>query len=434
MLNKTCLRALGGGLLVLAVATAGRLNAAGFALYEQGPKGNALAGAFVAQADDPSAMFYNPAGNAFNESFTLQGGAFLVVRPSAHMDGQNPYPGVGYSTNMVKEPYWFGHGYAVFPLKPGSINLAAGFWSPYGLGVPWQNPDAFAGRFLAQRTDIRQIAGSVQISAKLADWIAIGAGPEIRLSDVKLSRNVGLYNPYTARFVDVAHLSLMSEGTPTKWTWNAGLLIKPCDRFRLGVAYHGHVDFNYAGTANFYQIPTGYRDLDALVASRIPIGKGPQGSTTIQYPGTLFFGVSYDVTPKLTINVDGNHTWWDVFDQTVIKIQGLPDSVLPHNWKNTWTIRAGAGYQANKTLWLGGGFLYDQTPQPDEDVGALLPDSIRTGVTCGAGIKLAKSFELQFSSLFIWFHERTTLTNKDNFNGTYKTFAILPNVSFKSSF
>jgi long-chain fatty acid transport protein len=148
----------------------------------------------------------------------------------------------------------------------------------------------------------------------------------------------------------------------------------------------------------------------------------------------LFFGASYDVTPKLTVNVDGNYAWWDVFDKTVFSIQGLPDSTIPHDWENTWTFRAGAGYQATENVWLGAGFLYDQTPQPDEDVGALLPDANRTGITIGAGLKLAKNFEFQFSSLFIWFHERTTLTNHDNFNGTYKTFAILPGVAFKSTF
>jgi long-chain fatty acid transport protein len=434
VVRQTCVRAVAGGLLALALAATSRLDAAGFALYEQGQKGNALGGAFAAQADDPSAMFYNPAGNAWNEKLTMEGGAFLVFRPSAHMDGQNPYPGTDYSTNMAKDTYWLGHGYAVLPIRPGSINLAAGFWTPFGLGGPWSNPNAFAGRFLSQRADIRVLAASVQISAKLADWIAIGAGPEFRFSDVKLGRNVSVFNPFTDRFVDVAHLSLMSEGFPTKVTWNAGLLIKPCDRCRIGVAYHGRVDFDYKGTANFGQISTGNPQLDGLVASRLPVGKGVPGSTTIQYPGVLLFGVSYDVTPKLTINADGNYTSWSSFDQTVLKITGLPDTTLPHDWKNTWTIRAGAGYNASDNLWLGAGFIYDQTPQPDEDVGALLPDANRTGITVGAGFKMAKSFELQFSSLFLWFHQRTTLTNHDNFNGTYKTFAILPGVSFKSTF
>jgi hypothetical protein len=36
--------------------------------------------------------------------------------------------------------------------------------------------------------------------------------------------------------------------------------------------------------------------------------------------------------------------------------------------------------------------------------------------------------------MFLWFHERTITTSKDNFSATYQTFAILPNVGFKSTF
>ena len=434
MLKSIQVRLLAAALILGALVAAPRGDAAGFALFEQGAKATALGGAFVAQADDPSAMFYNPAGNAYNETFTLYGGAVGVLRPTANFTGSSPYPGDGYYSGMSKPLYWFGNGYGVLPLQPGKLNLAVGFWSPAGLGVPWAGPDQWAGRFISQRADIRMIAVSAQLSWKAADWLAIGAGPEIRLSDVKLSQNVGIFNPYVGRFSDVAHLSLESKGTPVKWTWNAGIMIKPCDRLRFGVAYHGGVDFSYSGVAEFYQISTGHADLDALVASKIPVNKPLGGGTTLQYPGLLIFGTSYDLSPALTLNVDGNYTYWHVFDTTVINIDGVPPETIQHGWKNTWTIRAGLGWQASKSVWLGGGYLYDQTPQPDSDVGPLLPDAIRVGGSIGAGFQISKMFRIEVTSLFLWFKERTTTTNENNFNGTYKTFAILPALSMKSTF
>lgn len=419
------------GLAVALPAT--RLEAAGFALFEQGSKGTAMGGAFAATADDPSAMFFNPAGNAFIDDFTMMGGVFGVLRPTARLDGLNPFPGEGYSANMKKAPYWLGHGYGVLSLSK-DVKLSAGLWSPNGLGVPWQDPDSFRGRVINQRTDLRQLAVGVQLAVKLSDQIAIGAGPEFRVTDVKLSRNVQAVNPFTQRVVDIAHTSIVSTGTPIDLTWAAGMLVKPCDRLRFGISYHAHVDVDIEGYAEFGQILSGNAQFDGAVAAQLPFGKQPAAHTTLQFPAVASFGVAYDVTPKLTLEVDGNYVTWKVFDQTVLAIEGLPNTVLPHGWVNTWAVRAGALYKPSNAAWLGAGFIYDQTPQPDADVSPFLPDNNRTGVTIGAGVRVMKGFEFQFSSLFLWFHERTVTTNKDNFSATYKTFAILPSVGFKSTF
>jgi long-chain fatty acid transport protein len=414
------------------LVVAGPALGAGFALFEQGAKGTAMGGAFVATADDPSAMFFNPAGNAFAENhLTMEGGGFVIMRPTAEFDGVSPFPGDGYHAEMSKSLYAIGHGYGILPLS-NDVKLAVGFWTPNGLGVPWEEPDTFRGRFLSQRVDLRQLAVSAQLAVKLSDFIAIGGGPEVRFTDVKLSKNVGAINPFTTRFVDVAHVSVVSTGTPVKVGFNAGILIKPCERLRLGVAYHSHMDVDLEGGAEFGKIPSGNAQFDAAVAASLPIGKTVPAATTIQLPSLTMFGVAYDLTPNLSVEVDGNYTSWSVFDQTVLKISGLPDTVLVHKWVNTWSVRAGLLYKG-KAGWIAGGFVYDQTPQPDADASPFLPDSNRTGGSIGAGIRAGK-FEFQISSLFLWFHERTISTNKDNFNGTYQTFAILPGVTIKSTF
>lgn len=417
---------------LVAAGSAGRVESAGFALFEQGAKGTAMGGAFVATADDPSAMFFNPAGNAFaDDKLTLEGGGVIILRPTAQFDGANPFPGDGYHAEMSKSLYAIGHGYGVLSLS-NDVKLAVGFWTPNGLGVPWENTDKFSGRFLSQRVDIRQLAVSAQLAVKLSDYVAIGAGPEFRITDVKLSKNIGAINPFTQRFVDVAHVSIVSTGTPVKVGFNAGILVKPCERLRFGIAYHSHMDVDLEGGAEFGKIPTGNAQFDAAVAAQLPIGKTVPGSTSVQFPSLTMFGIAYDLTPHLALEVDGNYTTWKVFDQTVLRISGLPDTTLAHNWENTWTVRAGALYKM-KAGWIAGGFVYDQTPQPDADVSPFLPDSNRTGGSIGAGIRAGK-FEFQVSSLFLWFHERTVSTNKDNFNGTYQTFAILPSLTIKSTF
>ena len=55
-----CGMALGLGIALLGAT--GSAQAAGFKVNEQGAKAMAMANAFTAQADDPSALYYNPAG------------------------------------------------------------------------------------------------------------------------------------------------------------------------------------------------------------------------------------------------------------------------------------------------------------------------------------------------------------------------------------
>lgn len=63
--------------LVVALALLGCAQAgygAGFALYEGSARGNALGGALTGSADDPSALFYNPAGITQLEGVQVMGG------------------------------------------------------------------------------------------------------------------------------------------------------------------------------------------------------------------------------------------------------------------------------------------------------------------------------------------------------------------------
>ena len=53
---------LASGCSALALLAATPIFAAGFGIFEQGSKAMGMAGAFTAQADDPSAMFHNVGG------------------------------------------------------------------------------------------------------------------------------------------------------------------------------------------------------------------------------------------------------------------------------------------------------------------------------------------------------------------------------------
>ncbi|MEA3466103.1 MAG: outer membrane protein transport protein [Thermodesulfobacteriota bacterium] len=60
---------------------------AGFHIREQGAKAMGMANAFVAQADDPSAIFYNPAGIAFQDGTQVSLGVTVINVPETEFNG-----------------------------------------------------------------------------------------------------------------------------------------------------------------------------------------------------------------------------------------------------------------------------------------------------------------------------------------------------------
>src|SRR5438105_13378932 len=97
--------------LVLALALAGLLITApalpsGFQIMTQGARATGMGLAFTGIADDPSAIFYNPAGLGFQQHYSLMLGGELLGREKADFSGANPFPGVGVSESVQKQVFF----------------------------------------------------------------------------------------------------------------------------------------------------------------------------------------------------------------------------------------------------------------------------------------------------------------------------------------
>src|SRR3981081_1929536 len=88
----TSTRALAVSLAAACVFGPAPVHAAGFAIFEQGARGMGFAGAFTAQANDPSAIFHNAAGIAFLKGKQFYFGGTLI-HPSSSFTGADPCRG-----------------------------------------------------------------------------------------------------------------------------------------------------------------------------------------------------------------------------------------------------------------------------------------------------------------------------------------------------
>ncbi len=426
-------------LLAISLVAAGPASAAGFSIFEAGSRATAMGGAFVAHADDLSAMFYNPAGlgnQAKKGELKAMAGVTLIVPTSKMEEGYDPYPGAGYQAEMADQFFFPPNFYTSYGLSD-CVSLSFGTWFPFGLATKWDNPDQFAGRFLSQFADLKQYAAGLQLAWKVNDVLSIGAGPEFRFSEVKLQRKVPVFNPFTNRIVDAAHTDIRGD-IEVDVTFGAGIQLKPTTALTIGASYHGAVDADFEGEATFYPLATGSPQLDAVFASRIPLNKPVPVKTTIQFPAQTQIGIGYDFG-KVSLEAAGTFTEWSAFDTTVLEFEAVdgkqvPTSTLPHDWEDAWALRFGAKWMASEKLDLMAGYVYDQTPEPDGDVGPLLPDANRNGYSVGFSWKVGKHTWIDASNLFLFFNERRVTTNDDNFNGRYKNHANLTVLNMRTSF
>ncbi|HVT04114.1 MAG TPA: outer membrane protein transport protein, partial [Thermoanaerobaculia bacterium] len=131
--------------------------ASGFSIFEQGAKATGMGGAFAATADDPSAMFYNVAGIAQQRKTAALTGATIITFENEFRGSNDAFPGSGVGGRYEDHVFTPPNVYAIVPIGENATFGIATF-SGYGLRTNWEDANRFAGRFLAQDTNLKTVS------------------------------------------------------------------------------------------------------------------------------------------------------------------------------------------------------------------------------------------------------------------------------------
>jgi long-chain fatty acid transport protein len=397
----------------------------GFLIPEQGAKASSMAGAFVATADDPSAIFFNVAGIAqIRRTTMIGGGDFITFHNEFRGDPNDEFSAGTYGT-FKRHLFVVPNGYAVMPFG-NNFTAGVGLFSAFGLRTNWEEP--WIGRFSSRDANLK----TASLQPSLA-WqndsgsIAVGAGIEYRRLKITLDQNRPLtgtgVNPFTGRIVDIANAHLTSEWGDSIG-YNVGVLLKPTPTLRFGAQYRTAMEIDLDGDADFTQISTGNAQIDALVASQLP----PDQPITTQFPfpALLSAGVATSALKGWDIEFDVMLTTWSRFDELTVNFATTPAAnfTRPQNWEDALSYRLGANRRVNDDWDVRFGILFDENPQPTESVTPLLPDADRTGVSFGAGYHRGP-FIIDGGLLLLNLADRSTNLQSTELNGEYKTNATL---------
>jgi long-chain fatty acid transport protein len=395
-------------LFVAVVVTAAMAFAGGFQLNEHGARAMAQGGAFAARAYDGSAVFFNPAGLAFQMQPSIYAGV-TIIAPTGSFYGplQN---NSNEKTDNVQKIFTPINVYFSYPLTD-SWHVAIGVNNPFGLGNEW--PLDWPGKYISTKVELQTFFFTPTVAYKVNDKFSLAAGFSYVTGTVIIERAVA------AGFDDPrVNLDLKASGVG----YSAGAMYKFTPKFSVGLSYRSQVKVDATGTATF-----------TPAYSVLPAG---DASTSITLPATAFLGVACKVMDNLEIEGDVQFTGWSSYNELAIEFKKTGQkSATPKNYKDTYLLRFGGEYTID-ALQLRAGYLHDFTPVKTSYVDPTLPDADRNGISVGVGYDITKNFSVDLAYLYLPFNDRKAVNTipELSFDGTYKTRVNLFAVDFGYTF
>jgi long-chain fatty acid transport protein len=403
---------------LLAVPAA--LHASGFAVESQGARAMGFAGAYVAQAADPSAIFYNAAGIGFLKGRHLYlAGAFATH--ATDFTGSGPYPATG-TVEKSDQGLGFLPAFYYSQQLGERAAIGVGFNRPFAIRSKWEDPDAFTGRYICTDCRIQSWSLNPTIAYKLADRFSVGAGVDVRLSTIEYARRMMAEpNPFPEP-KDVAELTIDS-GTDIGVGFNVGILAQASEDLSFGLSYRHQVTIEHDAQARFTQILTGNSVVDAAVALALP---PPQTSVvTFTYPGSIAAGVALR-RGYWTFEADVQWMLWSSFDKVGLQFTDNPafDSDLAQDWADTWRGAFGVEYLIGDDWEVRGGYGYDHSPAPTETISPFIHDADRHTFGAGGSYKY-EQIRIDFNARYVLLRGSSTLgISRYGYNGTYESSGL----------
>jgi long-chain fatty acid transport protein len=395
--------------------------AGGFQLNEQGARAMSMGGAFAGLANDPSALYFNPAGITQLKGTNFYfGGTLIMPLGSYKVPGSKDVSAEQIAQTYTPVNFYMTHAFSE------DLSIGLSFNNQYGLGTKW---DAnWVGRYLAVNTQVQTYQGTLAVAYKVLDNLSISAGAVYGFTDVTIENKKAVVIQTSATTsLSLGDVSPSMEGDGSAFGFTAGVLYKPFDNFQVGVSYRSEIAYDLSGTV----VTT--PNVLSVGSLTIPIpSQNIEASLTT--PQNITFGVAYMPQNNLTLTADFQFVGWSSYDKLEIlnSDTGAKISSVVRDYKDTYIARAGIEYVASDAFTLRGGVLYDHNPVKDELVEPTLPDADRIGLTIGYGAKIG-NLGIDVGYFFLMFMDREVKNSTFGLNGTYSMTAHLLGVDLSYS-
>lgn len=347
----------------------------GFAIYTQGASALGQADAVIAHADDPSAIFFNPALINKLEGTQIELGTTLLF-PSPEFKST----ATGNSFRTESEVFYPPTVFVTYKFND-KISAGLGIFSPFGLGINWGN--SWEGRYIATNSEMKTFNFNPVVSYKVTPDFTFAAGVDFLLLDTTLKKRLnlsGLASAVPGLPAGLPDGRQKFKGDGNGVGYNFGILYDINKNISLGVSYRSEIKVGIDGDATF-ALPS--PSLGALFPNT-------SGNSHITLPRVGHIGIDYKGFNRLTLETGARWEGWSSFKELRINLDkpvlGSTASITEKNWHDAYSANLGAKYQLNDTVALLAGYLYGGNPVPDRTFDPIVPDATTHLFTVGTNI------------------------------------------------
>ena len=374
----------------------------GLSIPNQDAAAIARGNAFAATADDPSALYYNPAGITQLPGLNIEAGVLNYLGINTHYESPT-----GATANSKFEVLPIPQVYATYSPTNFPLSFGLGLYAPFGLGVEWPENSGF--RSLAIESRLQYLTVNPVIAWKINSQLSLAVGATINYGKLQLRRGLA-----------TATDTLDFEGSDYAYGFNAGVLWQPLTQWSFGANYRSATTMNFKGNTSY--------DPGIFI---------PQAPTTAraQFPQVVSGGISWRPTPKWNLEVDVDWRDWSSIQTVTLagtkSIFGF-DLPLQLNWQDSWFYEIGATRYFEHGWFASVGYFYCTETAPQKYFTPAIPDTDLHVASVGVGHQ-GKSWRWALAAQLIIGPPRSITDSQPNpythesANGTYQL--IIPTVS-----
>ncbi len=377
-------------------------QAIGFRTPNQDPAAVARGNAFAATADNPSAIYYNPAGITQLKGHNIQIGVQNYLGINTHYQSATTGQESDTDFEVIPSPQL----YYTYTPDDSAFSFGLGLYAPFGLGVKWPENSGF--RSIAIESRLECLTLNPVIAWKIHPTLSIAVGPNIHYSRIKITR--GLLT---------ATDNLKFEGDDIGYGFNAGILWQPHEQWSFGANYHSASRIKYKGSTTY--------DLFAASANT---------KATVDFPQIVTAGISFRPNTNWNIEFDVDYTDWNTLN--TINLKGTSaifgtDLPLQLDWHESWLLELGVTRYLNDGWFVSAGYFYCGETAPSSTYTPAIPDTLQHVGSFGIGHQTDKWQWVVTGQLSVSEKRNVTTSQASPFtgesaNGTYQM--IVPTISF----